>query len=345
MINPFRKWFGRDPKTPVYRQEPIAVAPPAPAPDPFDWVWDMLMAEQAPAPLPLAAEEREQVEALAPKVLAHFAQNRPEPASFPALAMRIIRIIGEPDLDMNQLIQAISPDPAISLHVLRAANSALNSRGNEIQDLRRAVLHIGTREVGEIALGVASRSLFDLSLKAEFEFYQERWHNLYLDTMAVAFGASQFAFENQLGRADHAFLAGMFHDVGKSLALRSVAALVMDGEVDSPVPDRVLDALLERVHIEIGCDLHRLWGLPDYLTEICARHHDPEVPAGHEHMDLHTLRLVEGFHRLALDPSNLERLDETRQSIRATGMVRRGIQRLYIDMEMQSERVRQMFPA
>jgi HD-like signal output (HDOD) protein len=278
-------------------------------------------------------------------VLAHFAQNRPEPTSFPALAMQIINIISEPDLDMNQLIQVISPDPAISLHVLRAANSALNSRGNEIQDLRRAVLHIGTREVGEIALGVASRSLFDLSLKAEFEFYRERWHRMFLDSMAVAFAGSRYAFENQMGRADHAFLAGMFHDIGKSLGLRSVAALVMDGEIAGPIPDRVLDEVLEQVHLEIGCDLHRLWGLPDYLTEICARHHDPVVPAGHEHMAIHTLRLVEGFHRLALDPSNLERLNETRQSIRATGMVRRGIQRLYTDMEMQAERVQLMFPA
>jgi len=321
-----------------------ARAPEVPEPHAFDSVWERLTTGNGPA-ADLEPEAQAQVETLVPMVLEHFSRNRPDPASFPALAMQIMKLVQEPELDMNELIRTISPDPAISLHVLRAANSALFSLGAEIQDLRRAVMQLGTREVGDIAAGVASRSLFDLSLKAEFELFGQRWHTQFLDAMAVAFGASQFAFDQKVGRADHAFLAGMFHDIGKTLALRSLAALVLDGQVAGPLPDPVVDTVLERVHVEIGCDLLRLWGLPEYLTVICQHHHDPEVASGLEHLDIHILRLVEGLHRLVLDPTDACRLDETRQSLQAMGLVRRHVQRVWADMAVQTERVRVLFPA
>ena len=129
--------------------------------------------------------------------------------------------------------------------------------------------------MGDIAAAVASRSLFDVALKVEFELFGARWHSMFLRTMTTAFGASQFAFDQQIGRADHAFLSGMFHDIGKTLALRSLAALIFSGQVATPLPDRVVDEVLERVHVEIGCDLHEYWGLPGYLTTICRHHHDP----------------------------------------------------------------------
>jgi len=322
-----------------------AKAPEAPALDGFEGPWALLSGAAAgPAPA-LPAEFQDRVEQLAPMVMGHFSKNHPSPTSFPALAVQIIDLLNEPDVDMNRLLKAITPDPAISINVLRVANSVLYSRGTDVNEMRMAVMRIGLRGVGEIAAGVAGRSLFDVGLRVEYEVFGERWHDLFLDTMAVAFGASQFAFEQHVGRPDHAFLAGMFHDMGKSLALRTLAALVIAGEVSPELPAPVVDEVLERVHVEIGCALHELWGLPAHLGGICLHHHDPEVPADPDHMDLHILRMVSGIHRLVKDPSDARRLDETRQSLAAMRLVRRGAHLLYREMGQHAERVKVLFPS
>jgi len=314
-------------------------------PHPFDAIWALLTVEDIPFPSRLSALEAAQVAALVPKVLAHYAQHRPDPTSFPALAMQIVQMSRNPDLEMNELLHAIGMDPAISMHILRVANSAFYRRGQEIQDLRRAVLLVGMQEAVDVASAVAARSLFDQNLKAEFKVFAPRWNRMFLDTMAVAFGASAFTFEQQVGRADYAFLSGMFHDIGESIALRSLAALIHEGQVELPISDGVVDEVLERVHVEVGGDLHLVWGLPEYLTRVCLRHHDFEVPSGMEFWDIHILRLAEGFHRLLQDPGDCRGLHETRQSLQALGLSYLSALRLYVLTKAETERVQALFGA
>jgi HD-like signal output (HDOD) protein len=160
----------------------------------------------------------------------------------------------------------------------------------------------------------------------------------------VAFGASQFAFEQGVGRADRAFLAGMFHDIGKSVALRSLAALVIQGQVPPEISPPVVDEVLERVHVEIGAALHDLWSLPPHLKEICLHHHDAQVPGDPDSQEIHILRLAEGLHRLVKDPGDARRLAETRQSISAMRLIRRHVKLLHREMEEHHRRVRVLFP-
>lgn len=348
MLRFLRNLFGRAQDAPLSVAAPVATGLPSPPPPfaephPFDAVWELLSGEDIPLPPRLSVEEYSQVTALVPMVLGHYAEHRPAPASFPALAMQILEMTRDPDLEMNELLRTISMDPAISMHILRVANSALYRREQEIQDLRRAVLHLGIREVGDIASAVATRSLFDSHLQAEFQVFTPRWNRMFLDTMAVAFGASAFAFEQSTGRAEHAFLSGMFHDIGKSIALRSLAALIHEGHAEQPISDAVVDEVLERVHVEVGGDLHLVWGLPEYLTRICLRHHEFEIPTGLEFMDIHILRLAEGFHSLQLDPKETRYMHETRQSLQALNLSYRSALRLYVDMQAQAERVQLLF--
>lgn len=324
-------------------EEPDSPAPTEP--HPFESVWRQLTAEEMPFPPPLPAEESARVAVLVPKVLAHYAEHRPDPASFPALAMQIIRMSHDSNLEMKSLVRTISMDPAISMHILRVANSAFYRRDQEIQDLRRAVLHIGMQESVNIASAVAARSLFEQNQKAEFKAFGPIWKRLFTDTMTAAFGAAAFTFELQVGRPDHAFLSGMFHDIGKSVALRSLVDLIHDGQVELPISGEVVDEVLERVHVEVGGDLHLLWGLPDYLTRSCLRHHDFEVPTSMDFWDIHILRLAEGFHRLVLDPGNCCGLHETRQSLQAMGLSYLSALRLYVLTKEEMERVKVLFSA
>ena len=348
MLYPFSRFFHRKPSLrPVLPSAGAVRKDPVPdPPEAFDGPWQMLSGEPAgPAPDARPQAEQDLIDSLAEQVLEHFSRNHPAPTSFPALALQIIDLLNDPDADLGRVLKAISPDPAISLHILKVANSALYGRGADVQDMRTAVMRIGVRGVGEIAAGVAGRSLFDLGLKVEYQVFRERWHRLFLDTMAVAFGASQFAFEQHVGRPDRVFQAGMFHDIGKSLALRSLAALIIAGKVGQDLPPRVVEEVLERVHVETGCVLHQVCALPAHMAELCRDHHLAEVPDDLDHMELHLLRMVSGIHRLVLDPQDTRHLAETRQSLKAMRLVRRGARLLYREMAAQTERVALLFPA
>jgi len=97
--------------------------------------------------------------------------------------------------------------------------------------------------------------------------------------------------------------------------------------------------------VEVGGDLHLVWGLPEYLTRVCLRHHDFEVPSGMEFWDIHILRLAEGFHRLLQDPGDCRGLHETRQSLQALGLSYLSALRLYVLTKAETERVQALFGA
>jgi len=280
---------------------------------------------------------------LAESVRAHFAHNKPAPSSFPALAVQVMDLLSRPDVDVHELIRVIGQDPAISTHLMRVANSALYHRGQDVLDLRTAIMKIGIRGVGEIAVGVAGRSLFDVAIRVEYETFPQRWQGLFHTTMTTAFTASQFSFEQHFGRPERIFLGGMFVDIGKTLALRSLARLIIAGQVPPELPDAQVDALLEEVHPELGTEALRNWGLPSHLVELCQQQHQALLP----HTDCtetQALRLVDGLGRLQRDPRDCSYLEHTRQALEALHMDRVRTRMLYRSLIAQQARVALMFP-
>jgi HD-like signal output (HDOD) protein len=272
-------------------------------------------------------------EAIARRVLEQFESDPPDPASFPSMASQVIDLIESPEVDIHELIRVVGQDPAISAKILKVANSAWYRRPTEIEELRPAVLLLGLKEVANLAIGVAGRALFDVEARAEFALFAERWHRLYLDAMANAFAASWLCGELAVGRPDRAFLGGMFHDIGKTVALRTLSTLMIRGRLQSRVPDAVVDRVLEDVHIDLGVSLLAAWQLPEYLTNICLRHHDPRVPEVPDYADLHVVRVVSTLSLLrgGEADANLP-LDPLQQSLSALRMTREQTRKLYAHM-------------
>jgi HD-like signal output (HDOD) protein len=115
--------------------------------------------------------------------------------------------------------------------------------------------------------------------------------------MTLAFSASWLSLFARVGRSDQAFLAGMLHDIGQPLALRSTAALLVAGEIDNRIIDAI-PAIVDRVHVAIGASLSSAWSLPEYLRVAAAQHHDEVVAADPALDDVHIVRVVDGVKAL-----------------------------------------------
>ncbi len=256
---------------------------------------------QPPARLNLSDEE---VVALALRVRKHFDEHQPEPASFPAMASRVIDLAEHPDVDINRLAHLIERDPAICAAVLAVANSAANRRTSPVQSVRTATSLLGLKRVANIAVGVACRSLFDVELRVQHELFTGWWGRLFHAAMTEAFAASFVAMERAQGGSEGIFLAGMLHDIGKSLGLRSLAALLISGQVQGIPNDEAIEELLRQTRVAIGVSALRAFNMPEGLVELCSRQDDDDPPNGQQWQDLHVVRVVSALNDLRMATVN-----------------------------------------
>jgi HD-like signal output (HDOD) protein len=240
----------------------------------------------------LDAEQEAAEGELAEKILAHFRANKPPPASFPALSLQILNLVARPDAEVSELAHLIARDPALSAGILSVANSAFYRGAMEIETVRDAITRLGLSEVGRVAGAVSARTLFNPRMRAEQAVFAPRWNILFHHAVTVASGAAWLALRNRRVRSDRAYLGGLLHDVGMSVALRSLAALALDGKLDPRPEEARIERALDRIHSEVGGEAHQAWNLPQYLTVLAVRHHDAEIPAGEEFVDLHAVRLA-----------------------------------------------------
>lgn len=250
-----------------------------------------LTGQEQPGPLELTPEELEREETLAAAVLTHFRKNRPAPSALPAISLQVLNLVAEPDLSLSQLTRVVSQDPAFSAAILKVANSPAYMGAQEIQTLRDAVSRLGLTEVGRVAGMVSARSLFQPQVRSEFAAFGSRWSDIFSESVVAARGAAWLCMRVKRSRSDHAFLAGILHDLGRSVALRSVAALSLHEhcfELEGTEVDRVV----ERVHVEIGGEVHVDWSLPRFPTLVAMRHHDLKLPVDGEYVDVHCVRLA-----------------------------------------------------
>jgi HD-like signal output (HDOD) protein len=85
--------------------------------------------------------------------------------------------------------------------------------------------------------------------------------------------------------AEHAFTAGLLHDVGKlvlavhypELYKQTLTLIQTENITDWQAEQTVFNA----THAEVGAYLLGLWGLPDGIVEALAYHHNPRRQCGH----------------------------------------------------------------
>jgi HD-like signal output (HDOD) protein len=279
-----------------------------------------LTGQSAPVHHVLTQDQLLREEELAAKVLEHFQKNRPAPSALPAISLQVLNLVAEPDLSLAELSRVVSQDPAFSAAILKVANSPAYAGAQQIQTLRDAVSRLGLTEVGRVAGMVSARSLFQPQVRNEFAAFGTRWNDVFAESVASARSAAWLSMRLKRSRSDHVFLAGILHDLGRSVALRSIAALSIAGHCFELEGDQ-LDRVVERVHVEIGGEVHVDWSLPRFATLVAVRHHELNLPTDGEYIDVHIVRLCSALVQLKRQRWRIELLrGEIDESCRALNL-------------------------
>ncbi len=281
--------------------------------------------------------------ALAEEVVAHFNAHRPGLASFPSIAMQVLDVVRKPDAEVAELARLIGMDSALSVGVLVLANSPVFRGVSQIRTVKDAVARLGIQEVARISAALSTRSLYQAGVRAEFELFGPIWNGLYYHAVTVARAVSELAHLRRIADPEQVFVAGMLHDVGKSIALRSLAALVIKKRIAKQEMASI-DRVIHRVHVEVGGEVHREWLLPDHLIQIAVRHHDANVPTVPENVPIHLVRMVSALNLVRSHPNvHADALSEITQSANALGISPERVVSLNGTLAETEEWVRMLF--
>ena len=210
--------------------------------------------------------------------------------SLPAVALQVIDLANNPDVQLNDLAKVIELDPALVTKLFRAANSPLYGMRRQATNLRQVLNLLGLQGTLALALGfslmASSQATSAIPLDTE-----QFWRRSLLAATACRILGERVGMKNP----DELFLAGLLHGIGiLVLALMmpdQYGVVLNEATVPQAKGPAVLDcrrlAGLERErlhadHAEVGAWLLRHWKLPDYLCVATAGCLDPAQATGVE---------------------------------------------------------------
>ena len=196
-----------------------------------------------------------------------FGKPSYRPPLLPDVAIKIQDLARDPNVDMQQIVATLQEDNLLSALVLRRAQSAWFSGRSKIVSLKDAILRIGTKGLRDLVWEVAFGSRVLASRAFTAELNQLRQHSLF-----TAYVARLVAAKTKVP-SDHAFLAGLVHDIGIAAMLVVIAQNQLHAKADVV---HVMEVV--RIgHQETSGLIAKLWKLPKELETVLARHHDRDL--------------------------------------------------------------------
>lgn len=199
---------------------------------------------------------------IASVLLAKLAGSQSELPTLPDIAIRLKSLLDDPDFSAESVIRLLASDPVISMHVMRAANSAALSAGHPVYNLHDAVARLGYRMLHSMVVNITLNRLF----RAKNPLIDRKLKELWEHSREVAASSYVLARSQAHLRPELAMLAGLVHDIG-ALPLY----LCADQHFPQITPDALEDLINEHA-ASMTPDLLRNWNFPEELIEIVAGH-------------------------------------------------------------------------
>jgi len=197
----------------------------------------------------------------------------------PALSQTVGQLLGtlaQSIPDIGRLERLINKDPALAGLLLSVANSAAYARYSSTSSTMDAISRLGYSKLKRFALSQAFAKIFRFGRPAAV-WSPTRFH---LHSSAVGMAAELIADALPVEGAEHAFLCGLMHDVGKLLiavAFPDHWQRIDSFAVHGGAPMEKEQELLGVCHPELSALASERWKLPHPVCDAIRRHHSPSV--------------------------------------------------------------------
>lgn len=206
----------------------------------------------------------------------------------PAVAIKVLELLGDANVKYEKLGEAISADPAVSARLLKVSNSAFYSMNRQIKTLSHAIAIVGERTLRSLILAA--------SLEGMNKSYGLLEKLLWEDAIGCAVGCRILARRFNTADPEEAFLAGLFRHLGKIVmnysdpdAYRSLAeASYEEGLSTSELEGR----FFPYAHAVVGAAVLDKWNFNRSLVMSTLHHEDLVIAVDEEEDGEAMLRLT-----------------------------------------------------
>lgn len=193
----------------------------------------------------------------------------------PSVAMKVLRVLEDPESAMEEIVEIIRLDPSLTLRILKICNSPYYGLSREIRSLQEAVVLLGVDALVNMVLTSGLSSI--LSLKCSG--YKLESGELWLHSICCAISAEITAERNSPALKSQAFTGGLLHDVGK-IVLSSYIEEEFDSIQQAVANESMSFYTAERAfvglsHTEAGDAVAEAWNVPETLRRVILHHHEP----------------------------------------------------------------------
>ena len=194
--------------------------------------------------------------------------------SLPTVAVKLLEQLRSPEVSVQEVVNLIKTDPALSAKILKASNSSYFGFNSRVTAIDRAVPLLGTTVVSSLAL---SFSLVSQSMTkgAMAQFYNDYW----LHSIVQASAAEVLGSRRDPALGCEYFLGGLLLDIGRLAMLKTIPddyLPALERATQDPRPlHQIEDEILSVNHVRVGYELMKNWGMPESLLHAINLHHSP----------------------------------------------------------------------
>jgi putative nucleotidyltransferase with HDIG domain len=201
----------------------------------------------------------------------------PELEALPVVAQRVLALLRDENTTVDAIAHLLGTDQALAAAVLRYANSARAMPNRRIASLREALARIGQRALSSVVVRACAGPMLDRGLPP-YALPRRVAGRHAATTSAAARGLAQ---RLRTASTDEASIAGLLHDVGKTVLTSVVPEAAAEAVSVARSRRLAVWQAEEQVfgfnHAAVGAAMLRSWGLPEGVVEAVAFHHEPRA--------------------------------------------------------------------
>ncbi len=191
-----------------------------------------------------------------------------------ATAQKVLKLLDDPDSDIEEVKDAILLDPALTADILRISNSAYFAFRQKITSVRHAIILLGRKVIKKIIFTAQMGPVFKHQLKGYPGQENALWEHSLVAAVAAELIAERLGYQDK----EQAYITGLLHDIGKLIldpyvekAQKEIETALKEGKN----PLKVEKELFDYDHAEIGGLIAENWQLPSSIKEAITYHHSP----------------------------------------------------------------------
>jgi len=199
--------------------------------------------------------------------------------TLPNLYLQVIAATQDPNSSLKKIGELIAQDLSMSAEVLKLVNSAFFGLRRYVSDPVEAVTLLGLDAIRSLMLLFGAFSQLSDHQSSALCISPKSLRNHSLGVASRASAAAK-VLDMKRAEADEAFVAGLFHDLGRLVlavnlpdeyriayltALKRKAPLIQTEQ-----------SIFGTTHASVGACILGMWGFSDAVVEACAFHHAPD---------------------------------------------------------------------